>query len=431
MEKRCQLLWALLPAAAVAVTAVAGGVTGSPFPDAADYRELAAALWRTGSFECGGVPAGLRTPGYPVFLALTGGTAWSYLPVNCAFVFGISLLTLRFATDFKIRLPWISVLLLTASAGFIAAGSVALTEIAFVFWLLLGCRLIHKKHLYSGAFILSMATLTRPIGLLLFLPFAVYLVWKHTPPLRLIAALLLTLSLPAAWTLRNLGRYGYANYTSIDGFNLLLYKAGGYLSARTGTPVVEQHQKLLAQLPVTLEQNPFEASRHAGKLGRELILEHLPGFSWWCIRNLPCILMPDITPLLERLQLSHGNLGTYDILNREGAAAAVKLYVTRNPIAAAALAVYLPLYLATLLLASAGTLLLFRRRRYDALLAVALLAGYFTLLPIGNLDWRFRLPLLPVIVLLANYAVSEYASRRKDSTETAGQLEHNPDHQGD
>ena len=141
--------------------------------------------------------------------------------------------------------------------------------------------------------------------------------------------------------------------------------------------------------------------------------------------------MPDITPLLERLQLSHGNLGTYDILNREGAAAAVKLYVTRNPIAAAALAVYLPLYLATLLLASAGTLLLFRRRRYDALLAVALLAGYFTLLPIGNLDWRFRLPLLPVIVLLANYAVSEYASRRKDSTETAGQLEHNPDHQGD
>jgi hypothetical protein len=35
-----------------------------------------------------------------------------------------------------------------------------------------------------------------------------------------------------------------------------------------------------------------------------------------------------------------------------------------------------------------------------------LLLGYFWILPIGNLDWRFRMPVMPFLFILAVYGVS-------------------------
>ena len=112
--------------------------------------------------------------------------------------------------------------------------------------------------------------------------------------------------------------------------------------------------------------------------------------------------MPDITPLWERLGLTCGNQGTLDILRREGIAAAISHYFgTASWGVIAVSIIYTVGYGFVLVLIIIGFVKLILAGRFKALIALVLLLGYFWLLPAGNLDWRFRMVVWPILVFIA------------------------------
>ncbi|MCK4983596.1 MAG: hypothetical protein KAS17_11765, partial [Victivallaceae bacterium] len=149
--------------------------------------------------------------------------------------------------------------------------------------------------------------------------------------------------------------------------------------------------------------NIFEQSASAGKLGRKILLENFWGFCFWAPRNMVYFFMPDITPLFERLHIISGNRGTLDILRRKGLLAAFNHYFNNNIGAMTATFVYLVFYFILFAAMIAGVIRLWIEKHYQKLVFGALLTGYFWILPIGNLDWRFRMPIMPLLFILAIY----------------------------
>ncbi len=402
------ILWSCLPPLAGFLVALAGGIHYAPFPDCGDYLVLAETLRNTGQFDCpAAVPDGWRAPGVPMLLALFG----SYLWLNLLSAWGITFLILRLANYFRLRYRRFVVFFLGGSAGFLACTAVPLSEIPFLFFFSLMLFLIARDRPAGAGLSLAAASCCRPAAMFFFIPATLFLLWQWRHALtrrRWLALLWFVLaanSLPLAWSWRNYLHYGHFEFSSHGGYYLLFYKAGSYLSVRDGRPFDQVRRELDARLPA--EPDTFLRSRLAGQLGRQLILENLSGFLRWLPCNLIDFFQPDITPLLERLQIAAGNRGTLDILRRQGLFAAIRHYFAGNLPATVLTVLYLPWYGLLWLLTGYGFWRLCRQKQWTLVIAVLLSCGYFMLLPLGNLDWRFRLPLLPLGCLLALYGINQ------------------------
>ena len=285
-------------------------------------------------------------------------------------------------------------LLLTFSPGLITLVSVPLSEIAFTFFLIAAVYAIIIDRNNISGICLSFATLCRPIGMFIFLLFLGWLIRKKKKLVIVLLFVVLANLLPACWTARNYLKYDHSVYTTLGGYNLLYYKVGSYLSWKTGTPLPEIKKQLNASLQNI--DNPFERSRLAGQLGRKLLLKNFLGFCLWSPRNLVYFFMPDINPLLERMKIISGNRGTYDILRRKGSWAAFNYYFCGNYFAMAIALVYTFFYIIISVLMLLGIGNFWQKKKYVEILVFICLAFYFMILPLGNLDWRFRMPIVPL-----------------------------------
>lgn len=397
------ILWALLPCLAVIILALTGGVETFPFPDAAEYYQLGQSLASDFSFSAPGVPFCWRVPGYPFCLMLFScwGT-YNFLVLNVLFMFGICWYGMRLAEKFRIRFSYLLPVLLFLSPGLITLSSVPLSETAFAFFLLVSVYYLFDDRIISSGLALSAATFCRPISMLLFILFAAWLFRKKKKTVLILAFMALANLLPVFWTARNYVKYGYPVYTTLSGFNLLYYKAGSYLSWKNDIPFNTMREELNRQVK---GDNIFEQSASAGKLGREILFDNFSGFCLWAPANLINFLMPDITPLLERLQIISGNRITLDILRRKGVIAAFNHYFNNHPGAITATFLYLVFYSIVLAAIAAGIIRLCIEKHYEKLVFGALLIGYFWVLPVGNLDWRFRMPVTPFLFILAIYGL--------------------------
>ncbi|MDD3119366.1 MAG: hypothetical protein PHQ27_09320, partial [Victivallales bacterium] len=305
---------------------------------------------------------------------------------------------------------WVLLLLLLLSPALLVGTSVALSEITFTFFLLAALSLLLRGRAPGAGLCLSAATMIRPAGIYLFVPLGLWLLWrqrKTVPVLMFIAAANI---LPLGWSWRNYVVTGYFTFTTMDGYYMLYYKAGGYLSWKENIPFPVMCDRLAAQLTAT---QPIERSREAYRLGRRLVgSEPLP-FAGWVVRDLPRFLMPDISPLLERLGWVSGNRGTLDVLRRQGIVAAGRHYFSGRPEAAALAVLYTVFYGFTWLLLPFGIWYFHCRRRYDILFLAGLCLGYFWLLPAGNLDWRFRIPVIPLLLLFFTAGAAWLGRRRR------------------
>lgn len=387
-----------------------------PFPDSRDYLDLAHGLVEKGQFRfsfdhtVNGEESILRTPGYPFQIA--AAELWfgrhGFLVVNLLSLFGLALVTLKLADRLDLKRWYVVTALLVLSPGLMACTASALTEVPFAFWLMLGLySLIRNRPGWAGLS-LGVGTLIRPAGLYLFV---VPLVWLLLRRRFWAAAIFLAAVniLPLAWTLRNYERFGYAVYTTLDGHYLLDYKAGSYLSWRDQVPWSTMCERLESQLPP--EASPIERNFRAGEFGRQILAENAVGFILWMPRNLVYFLLPDITPLLERLKVTPGNRGTLDLLRRQGVAAAAQFYFRGHPAAAAVTALYAIFYGITLVLAVVGCRWLWRRHRWELFLLLGVIA-YLWVVPVGNLDWRFRMPAAALFFTLTAAGVAQWRASR-------------------
>ncbi|MDD5728850.1 MAG: hypothetical protein PHV59_09820, partial [Victivallales bacterium] len=299
---------------------------------------------------------------------------------------------------------WLSALLLCLSPGLITLASVPLSEIIFTFFLAAAVYLfVSDKFLLSGL-ALSAATFCRPAGIFLFLPLAAWMLWQKKKTVLILLFIIGANLLPTFWTARNYLKYGYPVYTTQSNFYLLHYKAGSYLSWKNNVSFDDTRKELNTRLE---GDNIFERSASAGKLGRRILLNNFTGFCLWAPRDLIRFWMPDINPLYERLNVTTGNRGTLDILRRQGIFSTLRHYFSgAGPVIIITFGLYCIFYCLLLAFMAAGLFRLWREKHYQILVFGSLLTAYFWLLPVGNLDWRFRTPVMPYLFLLAIYGLN-------------------------
>ncbi len=390
-----KVIWALIPCLAGLILGLVGGLDKFPFPDCQDYLNLSSSLYENLSFSHSTITPAWRTPGYPLlimFFAWLG--KYSFLVVNLLLLFGTVFFSTAIAEKWQVKPLWAIPLLFILSPGLLTLVSVPLSEIAFTFFFITAIYAIITERNCIAGLCLSYATLCRPIGLMLFIFFIAWLIWKKRKVKVIIIFAVLANLLPALWVGRNYLKYDHAVYTSLSGYNLLYYKAGSYLSWKTNTPLPTMNKQL--GKPLEGIDDPFEKSKQAGKLGRKILLENFWGFCLWAPRNMVYFFMPDINPLLERLKIISGNRGTYDVLRRKGIIAAFNHYFNGNYFAMALTLGYMAFYAVIALLTLLGIVDFWRQKKYPALAVLIIPALYFMVLPIGNLDWRFRMPIIPI-----------------------------------
>ena len=400
-KKYINILWCLFPCLAILVLTLAGGVKIFPFPDTGDYLELSRSLAKDFSFDSPNIPIGQRVPGYPLcimFFSWLGD--YAFLAVNLLSVFGFTWFGMRLAEKWKIKYSFVLPLLILLSPGLITLASVPLSEITFIFFLTMSIYYFVSDKFIIASLALSAATFCRPISIFLFLLFAAWMLWKRKKIILIIIFIVGANLLPAFWMTRNYVKHNHFCYTTINNLHLLYYKAGSYLSWKNNIPFDDMRTELSKEVE---GDNVFEQSASAGKLGRKLLLQNFLGFCFWAPRNMVHFFMPDITPLFERLHIISGNRGTLDILRRKGLFAAFTHYFNNNIAAMIATFIYLIFYFILLAAMAAGIIRLWIEKHYQKLIFGALLTGYFWALPIGNLDWRFRMPLMPFLFILAIY----------------------------
>lgn len=395
------ILWALLPCLAVLFLALAGGVKTFPFPDTAEYVELSKSLTTDFSFESSNTSLCRRVPGYPFFLMLFSAFGnYNFLIINILAVFGFTWFGMRLAEKWNIKHSYILPILILLSPGLLTLASVPLSEIIFIFFLTMSIYYFVSDKFFVSSLALSAATFCRPVSIFLFLLFAAWLIWKKKKVILILLFILGANLLPVLWTARNYIKYDYPVYTTASNFYLLYYKAGSYLSWKNDIPFNDMREQLGKQLE---GDNVFEKSASAGKLGRKILLDNFWGFCLWAPRDIIKFFMPDISPFLERLHIVSGNRGTLDILRRKGILAAFNHYFNNNIGAMIATFVYLVFYCLLCVVIIAGIIRLWIEKHYEKLICGALLTGYFWILPIGNLDWRFRMPIMPLLFILIIY----------------------------
>lgn len=285
----------LLKCALLAILCLTG-TARRVLPDSAGYEDSARALLHTGHFavspEAPERPQLMRTPGYPVFIALVYLACGERRGALILAQIAVSVLTILLASRMA-REGWgpragaaAAVVLALDPVSFAYAG-LLLSETLFAFLICLSAYAGMRFALSGGVgclllagLALALATLVRPIGYYLIIPVllwtALFAARAGMPPGR-IAFCCVALAIPWAvlvggWQLRNLRVAGSAEFSQITGLSLLHYKAAGVVAMRDGIPLDEARTRLRARLPASV--SPAEASRAACALGLSTLREH-------------------------------------------------------------------------------------------------------------------------------------------------------------
>lgn len=216
--------------------------------DSASYMTQAESIASTGAaLNARGEPDTVRTPGYPVFLAVFLAARLGY-PGAIAAQHILWFLVVAATTWFAFRLTSSTIVAIVAGVitaidipALQAAQSILTETWATVFVSLAvwqayrAAKIGGAAHAVIAGMLAGFAALIRPVAILLGVPFAIAILITGARDVRLrIAAVLIvaSLAIPAIWTVRNHVQTGVATFSSISSINMLLYRAAGTLAIR-------------------------------------------------------------------------------------------------------------------------------------------------------------------------------------------------------
>ena len=371
------------------------------FPDSFTYLAPARNLLRgLGFFGGPGVVETMRTPGYPLLLALFGT---SVLPVivlqhllNVALVAGVYLVTRR-----RISRPaaLVAALLLAIDAPTIHVANKILSETLFtavlfvVFLLALDARHVIATGALTGALVLI-----RPVAIAYFAVLAAYFVWRRVRSKQIAAFICVSLALPLGWALRNAYHTGVFTVASISGTNLLAFRAAGVLAILDGGNFDDALARRRAELQARANAEVVEEEdvENAGDVDHAVMARYHARMAWPILLRHP-IALAELTARGASINLFDSRWDALAIVSR----------LPAEWVRAAIVAFTIALFI----LFVVGVVVLWRRDR-----ALALLIGgtvvYFILISAGGeSEWRFRVPVMPEYVIAAGAAIS--AARTK------------------
>ena len=413
-------------------------VEPSPFlaPDSTSYKMPALAVLQTGHFasspEASDEPEVMRTPGYPVLLALSYSIfGVQDLPILILQAL-ISTATIYLAwwTGKRLWSPaagWFAAFLLALDFTVFAYSLVILSETLFTFLLMVsvislvllyGEESCRKKYLYAVAIGLSTAlsTLVRPITVYLLIPVLAILGITLRPIVsrgQLLKLLLLVLLpwilLVGGWQTRNLVTTGSPKLSHIDSVNLLYYRAAGAVSTKDGIPLAQAQEEITKNLPAGIAEVPtIQRGRIYTRTAVEIITENPTYFIHSQVSGMLKLGLDNgADDLLALFGIKEASGPWTDIKNMP-----LKEFLDkwrRKPLYSAFF-IFGNVYLAAIyLLSLLGILRTVRKERglTSTHAYILFILIYMLLISTGpEADARFRVPVAPIIALYAGMALS-------------------------
>ena len=392
-------------------------------------------------------PDAFRTPVYPLFLAgiyAVFGHAYAVAVfVQCLISVVSVYLVFRLGRQMIGPTAGAAAALLTAvDAGLIIHANLLLTETLFTLLLILALtalwRFTQTRQARYGVMCgvwLGLATLCRPVTQYLVFGFAAILLVAIRPRWRrgLQAAVVLILAYTASvspWLIRNWLTFGTPQVSSIQGYNLFVFNAS-YLQAQLDHTTLEEAQAGLSkQIEPQLAaagDNQFEQAAVYQAAALQIIGQHPLDYLRLHIQGAVLMLMLPNTNFLANmygiLSVQTGliaNLRTRTLTeNFQALLQFFQSYLSSSPkqaIFLIALIVEMITLLITYGLALIGTASLIRSKRWLLLAVLMIMLIYFAALtgPVGY--GRYRVPISPVLALLAGAGLAAYLNRRKSRT---------------
>ncbi len=380
------------------------------FPDSATYFAPAQSLLAGRGFsERAGVPDTMRTPGYPLLLALFHATAKNAVPVivfqhllNLALTAAIYLVT-RKATGSRFAAIMAGVVLAVDPATIHYANKV-LTETFFTAALFAVCLLTQSiargrgsmAWLIGDGLLLGALVLIRPVAVAWFVVVAAILgLTLPANRVRFIAIFIASaLLLPIAWGLRNRYHTGVFTIASIAGTNMIMQRGAGALAILDGgdfaADLAVRQKELAAEADQRIREeeevaNPRELDHaicaiYYNEIGREVIRAYPLAYAELTLRGL-------------LINLFDSDFEAISLVSRIHESVVELLFNAWN-----ALVIFLALL---------GVVVLWQRDRPSAAL-IFLTTGYVLCMSAGGeSEARFRVPVVPLIAIAAGVGAAK------------------------
>ena len=414
---------AALRLALLALLLARSGASALERPDTHTYLEPGRNLLLHGSFTAAGLPEILRTPGYPLFLAMTSlagpiAVALAQVVLSVLSVVLVWRLALQISPDTRIALlaAWLFALeplsvtysiLLLPETLFLALFLLSLERLAAFL------RSRQLNVLAAAGLCLAAATFVRPVTfyLPLLLAAGLLVAFARSPGLRWKApAVLLLTVMPclAAWQIRNRIETGFSGFSAVQALNLYFYSSAEVV-ARLEHHSLEQVQDELgynSELLFLMRHPDAAAWTQLQRIG------FMQAEALRVIRNHPALFLrlhlagslrtafnPGAAVLLSLFNLASAD-ESFAREHNQGPLRAAQWTVLHAPLQAAYMAALSILLLGLYFFAARGVL-----RGSASAPALALLLGvslYFLAVSGGAAGIaRLRLPMMPALCVMA------------------------------
>ncbi len=412
-------------------------------PDSMGYVASAEALLKTGTFsvspERGDMPQTVRTPGYPIFLAVIFACCGKNLAAVVLTQIVLSLLTIVLTWHvarraFGGRVGALSALLIALDLNSLSYTNMILTETLFTLVLL--AFLAIAVHLDSdqqtrrafaalaGGLVLAVATHIRPIGY--FLPLVVMVAmsalgWRRKWGVKVLVGQGLLLILPSVilvggWQVRNHRLTGSSEFSQMVGFGALDSTGVHIVAQRDGVSLEEARKRL--GLAGSTERFLSHPEEHWGERWKRQYIELIRENPWICVKvqltgAARTLAGPGATQLLNLLGIPMGSSKTPDYC----LGIVPTFYpaeLARLPWAGRMIMMWAGVYLGILYFGIAVFLWMALTKRTDEkwiLFLMLILVAYFLFLGGGGAYSRFRVPIAPVLAIASAVGMGWYRHR--------------------
>jgi 4-amino-4-deoxy-L-arabinose transferase-like glycosyltransferase len=408
--------------------------------DTTEYLQLATNLVQGKGFSQKQLPPYqpdvVHTPVYPVFLAMIEAVIGNSLIAIAIVQVVLSSLTagLVYLLGRQLFNPgeaFLAALFYAVSLESITHAIFLLTETLFTVLLLIGFGLLihyqlkrRLRWLLSAGLVLGLAILCRPIALYYPLLAGMWVAIDSTYPLRarlyrILVFLFVCLLIVGPWLARNQRLVGKPVISIISSYNLYFYNSAALLANLEGISERQVRADLFVRAERDLSElgwkgNPGLEMRYYQQKASQMILAHPLRYAFVHLKGDIGSLLPNVNELTELLGYTHAAQGTLSVLNQQGIIAAVYHYYGDQLWLVWALLPFIILLAAVYLGAVAGIIAMLRRRKGSEWFLFGLTIAYFLLLPGAPSNPRFRVPVMPLICLLAGpgwWLLREYSLR--------------------
>lgn len=466
------VFFALLLRALLPVLVLSTGQSASVFVDPDDtpsYTEVAEQFVRTGSFstvspatsirEPG--PDVLRTPGYPLLLAL--GMALGNMPfvtIALQVLMGGLTVYLIYKTAMLIwnreRVALLGAILYALDPVSIVFTSKLLTETLFatLIAILIYCLVAYFKgartrYLLGGAVALAAATYVRPISYylpaLLTLVLLADLLIRSRRNIRQLGAIVGFLAVSAGliglWQARNARAINYSEFSAISDINWYFYQGASVLAEKNGVPFREQRKNMgygsredyFVAHPEQRTWTQSQMYQYMGEEGKRLVFQNLPTYMPIHVLGMGRVLIsPGGRDYIRMFDLSTGSGQGYEDVREKQFSQMLSYLLNSN----AGLMVVFGVTGLPLLLTLLGAVIAVTRRsfRVRAVVPVIVIGGYLLVMSGGiHTGSRFRHPIMPAISLVGGFGLAvaygsyhRFRARRRQQASVIGQVAPEP-----